>query len=80
MTPQVQDRQAEVGIKLNNVLTSLILMVMAWVGWNINDMRESLSQMRVDDALMENEIIHLHETLEAHIEDCEERFDQLGIK
>ena len=74
MTEQVQDRQTEVGIKLNNVLTALILMVMGWVGFNINDMRASLSQMRIDDALMENEIVHLHKTLEAHIEDCEKRF------
>ena len=74
----VRDRPAEVGIKLNNILTALILMVMGWVGWNINDMKTSLSQMKIDDALMANELLHLHETLENHIEDCEERIKNLG--
>ena len=78
MPQYVQDKSAEVGIKLNNILTALILMVMAWVGFNINSMKESLSQMRVNDALMENEIVHLHETLEQHIEDCNECLKKLG--
>ena len=77
----VTDKPAEVGIKLNNILTAMILMVMGWVGWNINDMKESLAQIKIDDALMANEIMHLHQetkqlndALQEHIDECDQRW------
>lgn len=76
MTEDVRDRPAEVGIKLNNILTALILGVMGWVGYNISDMRDSLAQVRLDDALMANEIMHLHEQFDKHLKDCEKRWSK----
>ena len=45
MTNEVQDKQTETGIKINNIISALILMVMSWVGYNIEDMKKAISMM-----------------------------------
>lgn len=74
MTEQVQDKPAEVGIKLNNILTFLILAVMTWVGVNITQMKEALGVIKVDDAVMKIEVKHIHEAMDAHREACNKRW------
>lgn len=41
----VSDRPAEVGVTINNILTALVLMVMSWVGVNINTMKADIAGM-----------------------------------
>jgi hypothetical protein len=42
----VRDIPAENGVKINNVLTFLVLAVMSWVGYNINTMKTDIAEMR----------------------------------
>jgi hypothetical protein len=64
----VVDRPTEVGIKLNNVLTALVLMVMSWVGYNIDRMQTQISQMSVIVQVQQNSLKHLQERMDNHIE------------
>ncbi len=65
----VADRPTEVGIKLNNVLTALVLMVMSWVGYNINHVKEDIGEMRTDSRVLANDVTHLAEKLDTHLRD-----------
>lgn len=65
----VVDRPTEVGIKLNNILTALVLMVMSWVGYNINQMKEDIGEVRADWRVMAVEQQFLKERLDEHIKD-----------
>ena len=64
---EVQDKPTENGIKLNNILTALILGVMSWVGVNITTMKDDISLMRTDFAVNKNELSHLRTALNEHI-------------
>ena len=63
----VQDRPAEVSLKVSNILQSLVLGVMAWVGINIQSMGKDISEIRTELALNKNEISHLRADLREHI-------------
>lgn len=76
----VKDGLAEKGIKLNNYISSGIFGVLAWVGVNIDSMKESIYQVKVDEGIMKNEIMHLHEKLIEHELECTRKFKELGIK
>lgn len=76
----VNDRPAERGIRVNNVLTSGILTILAWVGYNIDNMKDSLAQVQVNDATITNEIKHINESFAQHKIECDKKFEQLGIK
>ena len=65
---QVEDRPAEDGIKLNNILTFLILAVMTWVGANITVMKDSLAEVQLEGAVRKSEIIFINEKVDRHIE------------
>lgn len=68
-TVDVQDKPAEIGIKLNNILTALILMVMSWVGVNITTLKEDIGEIKTEFAVGKNDIQHLKERLRSHIND-----------
>jgi len=63
----VADRPTESGIKINNILTALVLMVMSWVGYNINDLKDSLSDIRISTSIQAVELVHTKELIEKHI-------------
>jgi len=55
----VEDRPTEKGIMYNNILTFLILAVISWVGVNITQMRDSLSEIKTTGAVMKTDIKYL---------------------
>ena len=63
----VVDRPTEVGVKINNILTALVLGVMSWVGLNINHMKDDIADMRTDTRVQQNELKHVNKTLTNHI-------------
>lgn len=44
-TQQVNDKPAEVGIKLNNILTGLILAAILWVGTSIEQIKTNVAEV-----------------------------------
>lgn len=69
-TPQpVKDAPMESGIRLNNILTALGLMVMSWVGWNIEQIKTTQSSHSTDIVLNAVEIGHLDDHFNGHIVD-----------
>lgn len=77
---EVSDTTTEVGIKLNNILTALVLMVMSWVGWNIQEMRKDIAENKLEQAVMQAEIKHIREILYAHIADRSIHYDARKVK
>jgi len=63
----VVDRPLEVGIKLNNILTALVLMVMSWVGFNIDTMKTDMGVIRTDVTVQANELKHIKERMDDHV-------------
>lgn len=63
----VHDKPAEVGIKLNNVLTALVLMVMSWVGYMINDMTKNIGVIATASAVNQVQIDNNTKRIEQHI-------------
>lgn len=68
-TQDVQDKPMEIGIKLNNILTFLVLGVMSWVGFNINSMKESIHEIQTVTQVQKTELNYLSEKLEQHLRD-----------
>ena len=66
-TQPVQDTSAEQGIKINNIIQSLVLGVMAWVGININTMKDDISGIRETTKVNAVEIINLKYQLNEHL-------------
>ena len=66
---EVQDKSSEVGIKLNNVLTAILISVMLWVGTSILSVKEEIGLLRTDFAVQQVESVHLKEELFEHIRD-----------
>lgn len=64
---EVQDKPTEVGIKLNNILTALVLMVMSWVGYNINTMKDHIAVIRTDSAVQAVQLTYIADRLDRHI-------------
>jgi len=62
----VQDRPTETGIKINNIISFLILSVMAWVGYNIEDIKKNVSTTITITAINKTDIKHLQEDLAEH--------------
>lgn len=62
---EVVDRITEVNVKLSNILTALVLMVMSWVGFNINALKDHMA-----DALLQIAVIQkANEHQDMHIRD-----------
>jgi len=53
---EVSDRPAEAGIKINNIISALILGVMAWVGVNIETMKRDLATVSTVTQLNKSDI------------------------
>ena len=64
----VHDKPAESGIKLNNILTALVLMVMSWVGLNIDRMRDDISDLRTKSSVQQVSIQELEARIDRHIQ------------
>jgi len=64
---EVQDKPTEVGIKLNNILTALVLMVMSWVGYMINDMNKSIGVIATVAAVNQNQLANIEKRLDTHL-------------
>ena len=56
--PEVKDIKAEQGIKINNILTFLVLAVMTWVGGNIELIKRDMSAQSTSIKLNEAQITH----------------------
>jgi len=65
---QVQDKPAEVGIKLNNLLTSILIGVCIWVGTEIRTMGNDIAEIKTANAVDRTEMKYLRERLTRHIE------------
>ena len=65
----VVDKTTEHGVKIQNILTALVLGVMSWVGWNINTMKDDISGIREIARINERELQHLNRLLQSHISD-----------
>lgn len=63
----VQDKPAEIGIKLNNILTFLVLAVMSWVGYNIQAMKDEIVRNRIDSSINRNDLQHMKDRLDNHL-------------
>lgn len=70
---EVQDKPTEVGIKLNNILTALVLMVMSWAGYNIQALKDTVYEVREQTSITQNNVEHLEYRLEEHIRHAERR-------
>jgi len=57
----VSDKPAETGIKINNIISFLILSVMAWVGYNIEDIKKNVAETVTVAAVNKAEIRNLQE-------------------
>lgn len=68
MKQEVQDRSAEASIKLNNVLTFMVLSVMSWVGYNIENIKDGFSDLNKVVAVQSNELAHIKSQLQNHID------------
>lgn len=67
-SPQsVQDRPAETGIKVNNILTGLVLASILWVGNSIMDIKEIIASMDKHQALLTKDVSILEDRLEMHL-------------
>lgn len=77
MVNKVQDEKSEFRALINNILTFLILAVMTWVGVNITQMKDALSDVKVTEAQLKLEVGHLEEDLEAHADECDERWNKI---
>lgn len=60
----VKDKEGEIGIKLNNILTALILMVISWVGISINELKTGLSSLSKTQAVYELRISTIEKRLD----------------
>jgi len=65
-TYPVQDRPAENGIKINNIISFLILSVMAWVGYNIEDIKKNVATTITITAINKADIKHLQDDFAEH--------------
>lgn len=63
----VVERTLETGIKLNNVLTFLVLGVMSWVGFNIDKMKTDMGAIRTDVTVQANELKHIKQRMDEHV-------------
>lgn len=70
---EVQDRQAENGIKLQNILTFLVLAVMTWVGTNIEIIKKDMAANQLETRLNSAGII----ALSKRVDNNEKNIDKL---
>jgi len=56
---QVTDRPAESGIKLNNILTGLILAAILWVGSSIEQIKGNVAEVTARQMVGNEKISHL---------------------
>lgn len=49
----VRDRQLEVGVNLNTVFTAIMLGVMSWVGFNIESIKDRVSEFSASIAVVQ---------------------------
>lgn len=57
-TVNVADKVTEVNVKLSNILTALVLMVMSWVGVNIAQTKDLISNALTEIAVIKIENVH----------------------
>lgn len=78
---EVQDKPLELGVKVQSILTSLILMVMAWVGYNIHTtIPNAIDKLRED--LVDVKIISLQtaqttDYLQMQLRQCQQNYAEL---
>lgn len=84
---QVQDKKSEFRALVNNILTFLILSVMTWVGINITQMKNNLMDIRINDAVTDSEIDHLHidnkkrdRAFADHLGECQDRWLRVELQ
>jgi len=72
---EVVDKVTEVNVKLSNILTALVLMVMSWVGFNINALKDHMAEALLQIAVIQRANEHQDEDIkklemwrESHIE------------
>lgn len=58
-TYEVQDRPTENGIKINNIISFLILGVMGWVGYNIEAIKVHVANVTTVTAVNKTDIENL---------------------
>lgn len=56
MAEEVKDRSAEFGIKINNILTGLILAAILWVGSTIEELKEMVWGLVADQRELQQQI------------------------
>lgn len=61
----VQDKPAEVNLKLNNVLTGLVLAAILWVGNSIIDIKDIIASLDKTMSLQARDITYLEEKVDA---------------
>ncbi|NIT58380.1 MAG: hypothetical protein GWN00_19780 [Aliifodinibius sp.] len=69
---QVNDRPAETGIKVNNILTGLILAAIIWVGTSIEEIKGNVAEVTAFQMVNTEKINHL----EARIGRLEDRLSK----
>lgn len=79
-TPEVADKLTESGIKVNNILTFMILGVMSWVGLNIMNMKDSMAHLQTKDAILQIEVDHLHKAYKEFNDECDKRWHRVEEK
>lgn len=67
----VRDKPAESAIKINNILTALVLGVMSWVGVNIEQMKNEIKDISKISAVNTANIQTLSQRLEHHLQQHE---------
>lgn len=68
MAEQVEDRSAERGIVINNILTGLILAAIVWVGSTIEQLKEMVWGLVAEQKLQQQQIVGLKEQLQVQVE------------
>lgn len=64
---EFRDKPAETGIKLNNILTALILGVASWVGVNIEYIKEKTNELHIEIKANASELKFQRYILEKHL-------------
>jgi len=67
MSQDVRDRPAEKLISVGNIIQALVLMVMSWVGYNIDSINKSIGALNTGVTVNASNIQHNADSINTHI-------------
>lgn len=77
MPQRVSDKPAENGIRINNILTALILIAITWVGTSIESIKDTLAIQAKNQAVLETKVDNIDTRENARFTDTSRRLTRL---